>query len=358
MVICSHLNLSYFHFGEEAPWLHRSVLHIFYDGEAAVVFFFVLSGFVLSAPYVQEDSRRWDTFRYLPYLVKRVFRIFPLLWVVIVLTFLVSQAIHWDVANIPERTWGKWWWHDRFHPWEWLRQGSLLYMRPDDTNYVPQSWSLTIEVVMSAFLPLMILMIRRNLSWLLLFAVLMMWVFQVYAYIFHFVLGIILAKYRLPLMRFYQQRTKWLLWITLLLGLVFYTYRYSIAAWFPVWSVLQYLLFSETSILLITGLGTAALLVFAMQSPRFQQVMQWPFLRLAGRVSYSLYLGHLLVLVLLTPLFVYFLNRQGLVAPFPVLLLATVFTLSASLALAVMLYYVVERPFMQWGKRIASRFEP
>src|SRR5436305_607603 len=50
-------------------------LHVFAAGPEAVLLFFVLSGFVLALPFVEGRAGG-----YLPFLVRRAFRIYPAAW--------------------------------------------------------------------------------------------------------------------------------------------------------------------------------------------------------------------------------------------------------------------------------------
>lgn len=72
-VVLYHCNLIYFSAKGGAPhWVALSPLRLVFDGHAAVMVFFALSGFVLFSSFANVDR-----FRYYPYIVKRFMRIYP-----------------------------------------------------------------------------------------------------------------------------------------------------------------------------------------------------------------------------------------------------------------------------------------
>lgn len=62
-------------------------LRSLWDGQAAVVLFFVLSGFVLTLPYVGPSPKRVDT---APFIVRRLTRLYPAYWTAILLALFFS----------------------------------------------------------------------------------------------------------------------------------------------------------------------------------------------------------------------------------------------------------------------------
>src|SRR5690606_33375733 len=72
---------------EPPPIIDYTPLHLLWAGHEAVIFFFVLSGFVLALPFV--DGRPFD---YGPYAIKRVFRI----W----LPYVVATAAALLIASV------------------------------------------------------------------------------------------------------------------------------------------------------------------------------------------------------------------------------------------------------------------
>jgi peptidoglycan/LPS O-acetylase OafA/YrhL len=94
-------------------------------------------------------------------------------------------------------------------------------------------------------------------------------------------------------------------------------------------------------------LGAALLLLLCLDSPAAQRVLTLKPLHWLGRVSYSLYLVHLVVIVALV-------RALHLQVAAPLLLLAAV---PLSLLVAEVFYQLVERPSQSLGRRLAARVE-
>jgi len=75
-----------------------------------------------------------------------------------------------------------------------------------------------------------------------------------------------------------------------------------------------------------------------------------PFVQAIGRMSYSVYLSHMLVLTLV----LYLLTRLGIASNWMGASLLLVFTLAGTLALSTVSYLLVEGPFQQLGRRLSA----
>jgi peptidoglycan/LPS O-acetylase OafA/YrhL len=93
------------------------------------------------------------------------------------------------------------------------------------------------------------------------------------------------------------------------------------------------------------ALGATLLLALCMASPRARQLLAMPWLAWLGRVSYSLYLVHLLVMLTLVH------SLRGLL-PLPLILALAV---AGSLALAALYNWLIEMPANRLGRLLAGR---
>jgi peptidoglycan/LPS O-acetylase OafA/YrhL len=93
------------------------------------------------------------------------------------------------------------------------------------------------------------------------------------------------------------------------------------------------------------ALGATLLLALCMGSPRVRTLLAAPWLTWLGRVSYSLYLVHLLVLLSLV-------HTLRAVLPLPLILALGV---SASLAIAALCNRLIEMPANRLGRLLAGR---
>lgn len=118
MVVCFHVSGHLYrpdHLGEAAAWAHRLCSF----GDAGVPFFFVLSGFIVTRVHRHEFNQ---PARALPYLIKRVIRIYPIYWLVFGVTYIGlrlmspgnpllppdTPTLLWSVLLLPQRdiVWG------------------------------------------------------------------------------------------------------------------------------------------------------------------------------------------------------------------------------------------------------------
>jgi peptidoglycan/LPS O-acetylase OafA/YrhL len=98
---------------------------------------------------------------------------------------------------------------------------------------------------------------------------------------------------------------------------------------------------------LISGAGSALLVVGVLSEERLAKPLAAPALQLLGRVSYSLYLLHAVVLVTVIRLL------GGLIPP----LVAEAMALAFVLPLAMLCYRYVERPGIQLGRLLSAKLE-
>lgn len=119
-------------------------------GASGVELFFVLSGVVLTRPYV----RGLRQFRLPEYLRRRAERLFP----PYILAWLLAGGVIYLTS-----TWGTWWTSTaslpHFVPVDWLLQAVILSFGPPHYSFV--WWSLGVEVMFYLLVPLLIPLVMR-----------------------------------------------------------------------------------------------------------------------------------------------------------------------------------------------------
>ncbi len=105
----------------------------------------------------------------------------------------------------------------------------------------------------------------------------------------HFMLGLLIAKYGRCVMAFLAQQRRVQAWLWLL-GFLLYTAADSL-----------YNVLNDTGLWLATGAGAGLLLLSVLASKTAQAFLSNNVLRYLGKVSYSVYLLHMLVLMWITP---------------------------------------------------------
>lgn len=266
-------------------WLRFTPLRLIVDGEAAVDFFFVLSGFVLALSLTRE----WQP-QTISFYVKRIFRIYaPFLTVILLL------ALIYDIVPTSPSPTASGWLNGLLPRNGAYSLSAHLMMTGKDTILDPVMWTLIHEVRVSAVFPLIFFLIRRIGAVPLLGACLIVSIASSFGmqdsisgswqatghFLWMFVAGSAVSFHRndiANLMRRFGSRTVVFLWMAAIMLLVVPFNR--------VWS--DFLIGSGAILVILLSLSDSWL-TLALNSP----VPTW-----LGRVSYSLYLIHLPILIL------------------------------------------------------------
>lgn len=246
-----------------------------------VYLFFMVSGFLIGRMWLGEHAPSFKI-----YLRHRALRIFPALWAALFITFIVSNQ---RGAALPAT------------PWD-IAQNALLLNWFDPTQSPPWllvSWSLQVEWLFYLLMPVVALTMRATSERIILIrlwlvtAVLMVLLKSLgdryFAYPLFFALGISAVVMQRRLESIAKRIS--LLWIVLALMLIQIGYAMlePIGAAKPNWQIGPYDLF----VLLYAAVGGALFVrvAFAPSRIALSATMVW-----LGKISYSFFLWHLLVL--------------------------------------------------------------
>lgn len=331
-VVFSHCSLA-------VPGFRQSIdatylLRPFVAGGSAVYIFFILSGFVL---FLSLDGRRQNN--YTVFLVKRIMRIYPPL----IIAILLSAALYVIISPVP-----------RIDATEWLKMYSwqafpstkiiaghvLLLDTPEFRGLDNVIWSLSYEIRISLAFPLIAFAVRWSwwktvLATALLSAACLavqpftrplLGVIDLLAtiqYVFLFAIGAAMALKMPALSRMFERMPK-----------------AGAAA-----VVLGLVLVSSGRMPVASAGAVFIVLACAFCRPIVRSLEFGPLIWL-GRISYSLYLSHLIVLL-------------TMVYGFPALPLwgAVATAIPISLVVAELGFLFVERPSIWMGRRLARRIE-
>jgi peptidoglycan/LPS O-acetylase OafA/YrhL len=157
-VVLYHCNLIYFSASGQPPrWISFTPLRLFFDGHAAVMVFFALSGFVLFLTFANNDH-----FRYYPYIVKRFMRIYPPFAFVIVCSALLCVLLKsLPIPQLLDDGGHLLDWNTRMLPTIGVVVANLAMS--DRVQWLdPPMWSLVHEMRISIFFPLIALWVLRD----------------------------------------------------------------------------------------------------------------------------------------------------------------------------------------------------
>lgn len=320
-------------------------LNNLFDGRSAVSLFFVLSGFVLTFAHLNHPDK---PFSLVPFYARRFTRI----WLPWFTFFLISLlAKKWLRSPWPESAFseGKWqsstWRGETLLP-DILRQ-MVFQLHDAGKMLLLQDWSLGVELRASLLIPLFLILARWN--WLVLAAVAIGFAYFAHAsgyYCTSFAVGVLAAYWNSRTDHF---RHGGMLFVA---GLLFYQARWlgEIAVIFPP-------CVKEREIWLLTTIGCALILLGSLRSGRMRSLLEHPFFLYLGRISFSLYLLQMIVLICLAPWIVAGLSKMGVQSIGLMQLLLLVSVSSVCLPLADLSERLIESPCIQLGKFLTRWLE-
>lgn len=324
-------------------------LHIFWAGYAAVILFFVLSGFVLSLPFYRENNK----FSYLTFMIKRFFRIYVPYIVSVFIAVLAAILI--SKGGISElSTWFNGVWEKPFK-WEQINDHFLFLGNFNYGAFNPIYWSLVYEMRISIIFPFIVLLMVRS-NWfyniLLAFVFLFLGVYFItnqylitLFYVFMFIVGALLAKHRVKIQAYTQTKSKNLKLVYLLIGICLYTYEH--------WAHYLYLLvninleykYHWMLVGIFTTAGCVIFIILSLSSLTLTNVLLKKPIQFLGKISYSFYLYHCVALFSLTYLLYDYINL------FVIWLLSLILTI----LLATIGYYLIEEPSIRLARLIVNK---
>jgi peptidoglycan/LPS O-acetylase OafA/YrhL len=310
-----------------------------FNSAAAVTFFFVLSGLVLTLS-ISRTTLSLDS--YSRYAIRRIFRLLPLLWVTVAIggfwlsTFDARAPMSFaelGLLDIPK-----------------FIAGFIGYsLKPN-----PPSWSIFVELVISILLPLMWAVYSSPLRWLLVLltlgasAVVVGFQHHWNFYLINFLAGMSILSWG-SVAKKVKAQTFWPCFTVI--ALTFYLIRplykwdtgqlYNDLFGFPWINLVE--------VLLVTPLVAA----IYYNSERFSFLSRKIFV-LLGETSFSIYLTHWIVIVLTTNVLL-FLRPEFRLAPGVFWFVLAALVISITIPLSYASHRWIELPFMNFGKVLASR---
>jgi peptidoglycan/LPS O-acetylase OafA/YrhL len=349
IVVLSHCCLTL----PDAAWsqLDRSVwsrpIRLFTNGDAAVIIFFVLSGYVLALPFFRGAQPSYPR-----YLFKRICRIYIPFAVTISIAALLCQAVNVRQCLAGASNWLDW----SFG--EWVRPGPsalfghfMMTGMKQDIALDPVMWSLVYEMRISLIFPVLMILCWDTRLALLVTAVTLagsttilaafpeaahptaiknfwftiLWTVRIAPY---FMVGILLSHHSEAIRRVIRYIPARIRLTLMAVPIVIFTIPH------------HFLSVRSGSLYVI---GAAMVIVLAVEIPSISAILHRAPIPWLGRISYSLYLIHLPILLAL------FYTLSGNV-PSVFIIIAVLIT---SLIMATLMHHFVEVPAIKLGQRVA-----
>lgn len=319
-------------------------LKLLFAGHEAVIFFFVLSGFVLALPYFGAVPKP----AILGFWVKRLARIYPALWFALGLAWLATGLIHARAHPEFGTTFAIFW--NQFPGPREIVANLVVVMPFDFVKYDPVVWTLTHEVRLSLIFPFIVMLISRGhgkrlVAWGFPTAFLVTFfsdgvqsLQMTFFYSTLFLVGALLAKNRDRAVAFIAGLPNWKRWSALIGALCLYTSRWWL---FPAYALVHLQPIWDWEV----GIAALVLISLAIGWPGMESVLTARPLILLGRMSYSLYLLHAVVL----------LGAISLLYPRLPIWAVMSLSLPATLLISYGSYLWIERPTIKFGHWVARR---
>lgn len=326
-------------------------LRLFWAGHEAVILFFVLSGFVLSLPFYTGKTSKYPV-----YFFKRFLRIYLPYFIAILFAWLVRNLFY--TGNIEEL--GDWF--NGF--WSVTLDKKLIinhFLLITDFNTEPLNtviWSLIHEMRISIIFPLLMILILKT-NWKISIFVAMIFstvsainsilgfdysegFFTSYMDSLHFIsmfiFGALIAKHRKVIIESAQSLTWFIKYAMLFVGICFYTLSVGTKKYIPVG-------FDDIVQDWLISIGVCIFIISALSSPVIAKLLVKKPISFMGKISYSLYLYHMPVLLASYHLLF---NRTSIWIILTIALFITFVLSSIS-------WYFVEKNSVRLGKVISIR---
>jgi peptidoglycan/LPS O-acetylase OafA/YrhL len=335
---------SYFNF------INLPLVNIVFDGKAAVAMFFVLSGFVLSRPYVHSNHGQRRQIFLPTFYIKRGIRI----WLPWFSAFLASAiAQHFVCRNVVTEPkvsdWLNQFWQSPLN-WMLVWHQCLFILHDSHIQLLNQDWSLGVELKGSALIPIFIFLISGwRLAALGTLALALFFALPIGSYYIAFILGALMARY-----------SDWLFAkcarLAIPSGFLFIS-GLCLSQARHIGSDLLERREHDNLWWLITSVGCSLVLLGVLENTRLQRCLNHRLLVFFGQISYSVYLLQFIVIICLLPPFVCLLNSCGLhekMLLFPLTLLVGVL---CTVLISAVHFQAVEKSCIDLGRLVATALQ-
>jgi peptidoglycan/LPS O-acetylase OafA/YrhL len=338
VVLIGHCTLVY-----GLPLEVRRVADIVLNQRAAVLIFFVLSGYVLTYAWLRlRDEPR----AYFRFYLRRFFRLMPALWAATALALILLLAFPLDPAAGRYSEW-------MHHSYQQVGAGrAMRSFMGIDNAVVPPTWTITVEILGSIMMPLLVGILSRRAAIVWVFiAVLVLvsltvaeWYSRAsfLAFVLQFACGVALA---LSLETRVVRRRKALAAAGLVL-----LFASRPLLWVLITGDLQPIEYRVNAALpaLFETVGAVLLIAALASGEADRTLLASRPMRALGHWSYGIYLIHFPVLRMVA----YALPPM---APLAATLILALVTITVTCVLAMLLFKYVEAPGIALGKRLSAR---
>lgn len=338
---------------EWVHWTRYPMLRLPFEGRGAVAMFFVLSGFVLARPYISGGAK----FNLPAFYIRRFIRIYFPWFCAFVLTLICRCFLYFDFGTQPPQN--KFAWQDPVALKDILLQ-SVFFHYWLGGHLLPQGWSLGIELIGSALIPLFVaIAVRpRHLFWFLGLGIASVALVPQNAnnpggggFYASFILGVLLVRHQDALVNWLRRLGPGRRVLFLLSGLFAYQSQ----------RIADHFGFNDLGtagiVWVFMSVGSAAIVLATLSSRRITHYLTLKPVLWIGKASYSIYLLQMITLCCVLPAAIAVLNKLGFKASFWMFPFCLVIAFAVTAAMAAPFYEFVERPSIELGHQISARLK-
>lgn len=333
-------------YGVGVTILKDTPIHLLWGGHEAVLIFFILSGYVLSLSFLSRKAVTYTT-----YLKKRIVRLY-IPFVVALMFAIVMNSLLFNSNNL---TGTSEWINHQWSEYKWTDiLWHVLFIGEFDTHvFNGPVWSLVHEMRVSIIFPVLMVCILK-LSWFK--NLLIMGTFSVIGFLLSkltgssnidyfitlhyaaiFMAGALLAKHQNDISKNFKKLHEWQVNLMIVCSILLLTYNY----WFlPSLNLIHVEILSDW----IATVGAAIWIVLAVSSAKVTRFLLQRPLMFVGKISYSFYLYHFIVILSMMYAF------NGKLPLWSIGLIS----LAITLILSSIMYRIVEMPSIQLTKKIGK----
>ncbi len=355
------------HYTNLERFINEFIVFLF-SGSAAVVFFFVHSGFVLTlslSKHPEHNNIKDKSISLIAFYIKRLFRLYPMIIGSILISLAYQKYCIHPVTDPVFSTWFK-----NFYTEPVNLKNFMENIFLSKFNLSPFLWSLRIEVIGSLFMPLIYLASKRVFT-----TYLMCYLFYLFAnnllpehtlkvtFICCLFIGTLVGVLHKEIQEYIfitknalqnkkrLTNNKWLKNTYSALENRNFHVLLSLIVLIVSWS------YSPTTgvAVVIESLASAVIIYVAYyydEGP-MQYFCNLPFIKFLGKISYSLYILSLLCINIIGR-FLFSVLSHSFIAHYGLLtnILTTLLTIVLTIIISTITFYSIERPFMELGRYI------
>ena len=329
--------------------IQKTPLNLFYNGNFSVCMFFILSGYVLS--YSFFNTKNSDVV--IVSAVKRYFRLLGPVLASVIVAYLLLKLDLFSNIEFCKKTGSTWLvGYYNFVPnfLDALKQGLYKAFLYEEYSYNPILWTMHLELLGSFFTFAFLVLFGKLKKRYLIYTTLILIFLN--TYYLAFLLGILLCDLKVNVFPYIKYtNSKIVLFVLLLVSLFFSSYP-KIDVQNTIYGPLEISRVVINSRLFYHIIGSFLLVYVLLCSQLLQKLFSNPLMKFLGRISFSLYAIHLIIICSFSSsLYIYLLSHFSYKISF---FISYIVSVSFTFLIAHASYFLFDKQSIKLGNRVYS----